>query len=397
MKLADKPAGAPASRGNDALPGAGGTGKPGAAPEFALINLLKAVAAQLIVLHHLAFYGPMADHARPLLPEVMDWLGDTARIAVQVFLVIGGFLAAKSLSPDGQGGLVDPRAALWRRYVKLAPPFLAATLLAAVATAWAAAWMVHDSISAPATFAQLCAHAVLLHGVLEYESLSAGAWYVAIDFQLYAALVLMLWLAGRVADRRPLPWLVPCAVAAGIAVSLFYFNLDAGWDDWAPYFFGSYGLGAMAWWAGDRRRSGRAVALLVALAVLPVLAALVLEFRGRIALALAVACVLFLFGRVRTLPSGLATSAVSGLGRISYAIFLVHFPVCLVVNAAFTRFVPAEPLWQLAGVLCAWAASLAVGAMFYRWVEVPLGRMVRAATTRIAAPVWTGEKVTLRS
>jgi peptidoglycan/LPS O-acetylase OafA/YrhL len=350
----------------------------------------------LIVLHHLAFYGPMADHARPLAPGLMDWLGDTARIAVQVFLVIGGFLAAKSLSPDGSGGLADPRAAIWRRYVKLAPPFLAATLLAALATAWAASWMMHDSISAPATFAQLCAHAVLLHGVLGYESLSAGAWYVAIDFQLYAALAVTLWLAGRVTRGRPLPWLVPCAVAAGIAVSLFYFNLDAGWDDCAPYFFGSYGLGAMAWWAGDRKRKGRAVVLLAALAVLPVLAALVLEFRDRIALALAVACVLFLFGRVRARP-GLVMSAVGGLGRISYAVFLVHFPVCLVINAAFTRYAPAEPSWQMAGVMGAWAASLAAGAMFHRWVELPLGRTVRAATTRMAAPAWAGERMTLRS
>lgn len=369
--------------------------------EFALINVLKAVAAQLIVLHHLAFYGPMADLARPLLPATIDWLGDTARIAVQVFLVIGGFLAAKSLSPGGQAGLANPRAALWRRYVKLAPPFLAATLLAALATAWADAWMTHDSISAPATFAQLCAHAVLLHGVLGYESLSAGAWYVAIDFQLYAALAAMLWLAGRLAGTRQPPgavsYLMPCAVATGIALSLLYFNLDAGWDDWAPYFFGSYGLGVMAWWAGDRSRKGGNVAALVALAVLPVLAALVVDFRERIALALAVACALFLFGRIRTDARGLAMSAASSLGRISYAVFLVHFPVCLVVNAAFTRYVPAEPHWQLPGVLVAWAASLAAGALFYRWVEMPLGRTIRAAGTRVAAPAWQGEQAALRS
>ena len=35
--------------------------------QFGLINLLKAGAAQLIILHHLAFYGPMSDHVRPLL------------------------------------------------------------------------------------------------------------------------------------------------------------------------------------------------------------------------------------------------------------------------------------------------------------------------------------------
>src|SRR5438067_1725401 len=102
--------------------------------EFGLINLLKAGAAQLIVLHHLAFYGPMTDHARPLMPALIDWLGEYGRIAVQVFLVIGGFLAAKSLSPNAHPGMDQPLATIWRRYIKLAPPFIVAMLLAILAS-----------------------------------------------------------------------------------------------------------------------------------------------------------------------------------------------------------------------------------------------------------------------
>jgi len=127
---------------------------------------------------------------------LLDWLGGSARIAVQVFLVIGGFLVAKSLSPAGRPGIATPLQAVWRRYAKLAPPFLAATLLAAVLTPVAGIWMLHDSMSAAVTLGQLSAHALLLHGVLGYESLSAGAWYVAIDFQLYLLTVSLLWLGA---------------------------------------------------------------------------------------------------------------------------------------------------------------------------------------------------------
>jgi peptidoglycan/LPS O-acetylase OafA/YrhL len=67
------------------------------------------------------------------------------------------------------------------------------------------------------------------------------------------------------------------------------------------------------------------------------------------------------------------------LGKNSYSIFLVHFPVCLVVNAAFTRFMPDEAAWQALGTLLAWSASLAGGAAFSRWVEIPLGRMAGMA------------------
>jgi peptidoglycan/LPS O-acetylase OafA/YrhL len=353
--------------------------------QFGLINLLKAGAAQLIILHHLAFYGPMADHVRPMWPALIDWLGGSARIAVQVFLVISGFLAAKSLSPSGHAGLSDPIGAIAHRYVKLAPPFIIATLVAAAASAFAATWMTHDSISAAATWNQLIAHALLLHGVLGYPSLSAGAWYVAIDFQLYAVMVVALWLAGRLAGNRRLPALMPLVVALGVALSLLHFNLDADWDNWAPYFFGSYGLGLMAWWASDSRRNSGAVAWLVAMALLPALAALTLEFRSRIALALVVACVLFLWGRVKTASNGQGWPLINSLGRISYAVFLIHFPVCLLVNAAFTRFVPAEPELQAVGMLIAWSASLAAGAVFHRWVEVPLGRAVHFAAAKLAA------------
>jgi len=343
--------------------------------QFVLINLLKAGAAQLIVLHHLAFYGPMSDHARRILPSLVDWLYDHARIAVQVFLVIGGFLAAKSLSPEGLPGMKNPRQLIQRRYVKLAPPFIAAMLLAVLASAWAGNWMRHDSISAPPTLAQLGAHALLLHGVLGIESLSAGAWYVAIDFQLYALMTLLAWLSGRLGQRPARPWLLPGLVAAGVAASLLYFNRDADWDVWTPYFFGSYGLGALAWWASDPRRRPRALALLLAVLLLLPGLALLLDFRSRIALALAAACLLFLFGRYRP-PSraGSALAAVDYAGKISFAVFLVHFPVCLVVNAAFTRFVPEQAHWQAFGMLVAWIASLLAGSAFFRWVEMPLGK-----------------------
>jgi len=350
--------------------------------QFGLINLLKAGAAQLIVLHHLAFYGPMADHVRPMLPALINWLGDSARIAVQAFLVIGGFLAAKSLAPTGHAGLADPLGAIWRRYSKLAPPFMVATLLAAAASMLAGKLMAHDSISEPATLSQLAAHALLLHGVLGYPSLSAGAWYVAIDFQLYALMALMLWIGGRVAADRRSPWLMPGLIALAVALSLLYFNLDADWDNWAPYFFGSYGLGLMAWWASDPRRKPGAAALLVGMAFLPVLAAQALDFRSRIALAMAVACVLVLFGRAKTTSIGQGWAVVNGLARISYSVFLIHFPVCLLVNAAFTRFVPPEPELQAFGMLVAWAASLAAGAVFFSCVEAPLARLVQRGGDR---------------
>jgi peptidoglycan/LPS O-acetylase OafA/YrhL len=360
--------------------------RPNGAQHLGFLDGFKGLAAQLIVLHHLAFYGPMSDHVRPVAPLLIGWLDVYARMAVQVFLVIGGFLAARSLCPDGvarPGGTPALTSLLARRYLKLAPPFIVAMLLASCASALASGWISHYSISAPTTLAQLAAHVMLAHDILGYEAISAGAWYVAIDFQLYALMAAAVWLCGRDgqgADDVRRPWLVPLLITLLAAASLLIFNRDAALDIWAPYFFGSYGLGALAWWA----RSGSAGRrqLLLAAMLVSTLLALAIDFRERIALA-AVLALLLSFWRSSGRAT-LVTPLLGWLGRISYSVFLVHFPVCLLVNALFIRVMPGTAGWQGLGMLVAWVASVAAGAAFFSFVERPLGQWLSPAR-RVAA------------
>jgi peptidoglycan/LPS O-acetylase OafA/YrhL len=350
---------------------------------FAFLDLLKAIASQLIVLHHLAFYGPMADHAYPLAPGVFEWLASHARLAVPVFLVISGFLAAKSLAPHGVASIGHPLATIWRRYVKLAPPFIAAMAIAVAAAALARVWMSHDSLPGVPSLPQIAAHALLLQSVLGYDALSAGAWYVAIDFQLYAMLTALLWLSTRMVES-PVRWLAAALIAIAAAASLLYFNRLPDWDAWGPYFFGSYALGVLAWWASDARRAASTRLLLFGAMLLLVLPALAIDFRSRIAIALLSAIAIVGVRLAGPLFSSRRVALVDFMARISYAVFLVHFPVCLIVNALFIRFAPAQPEVQAAGVLLAWAASIAAGAAFHRWVELPLGRV---AARRLSLPI----------
>ena len=97
-----------------------------------LVDALKVVASQAIVLHHLAFYGPMSDAVRPHAPLVIDGFAEHGRLAVQVFLVVGGFLAARSLAPHGSARVIQPVAAVARRWARLAAPY-AVTIGVAIA------------------------------------------------------------------------------------------------------------------------------------------------------------------------------------------------------------------------------------------------------------------------
>jgi peptidoglycan/LPS O-acetylase OafA/YrhL len=62
----------------------------------ARIDLLKLLCAQCIVLHHFSAYGPLSDGLELAMPQLSALLFDYGRMAVQVFLVVGGFLAVAS-------------------------------------------------------------------------------------------------------------------------------------------------------------------------------------------------------------------------------------------------------------------------------------------------------------
>ena len=348
------------------------------------LDALKAVAAQLIVLHHLSAYGPVSESLENQLPTLQALLYDYGRMAVQVFLVVGGYLSARGLAPDGMALRGEAPTLLWRRYLRLVLPFMAAVLLSVGAAILVEPWLPELTPDAAGP-AELLAHALLLHDLLGVEALTVGAWYVAIDMQLFVLLLGMLWLVRW----QPAPRTLGLAlVTAALAASLFHFNRDPGQDVWAAYFFGAYGLGALVHLIGVhpalRGRRSLAMLALVALASL----ALVVEFRGRLALALCTAVVLGLWQLHQSTRAHAArdqqTAAqapsrlvqlLGHLGTHSYALFLVHFSVLLLVNALFASGAPERSLAGLVAMLAAWALSNLAAILFYRWIEQPASRV----------------------
>ncbi len=71
-----------------------------------------------------------------------------------------------------------------RRYCRLGLPYLGAIALAVAACASARGWLSESVIGPPPTIARVLAHVVFLQDILGYDSLSAGLWFVCIDFQL---------------------------------------------------------------------------------------------------------------------------------------------------------------------------------------------------------------------
>lgn len=321
-----------------------------------LIDLIKVLASQLILLHHFALYGPLSDVVNPTVPAVADWLLDYGRLAVQAFLVVGGFLAARSFlqGPAAQGPAALPRQ-LARRYRRLVPPYAVALAVAIVAAAVARWLIVHPTIPEAPSLWQVAAHLLLLQDIAGVAALSAGIWYVSIDFQLYAVF-------SAIATRGRRQGLLLCA-ALTIA-ALFWFNRHPGLDVWAPYFFGAYGLGAMAYRVSEQPRRMTGALLLGAVVAL----ALVVEWRSRILVAGVTAVCLALSGGQMGVPAAWRR-VVARLSAISYPLFLLHYPVLLVVGAVVHRLWPHSVAGSAAGLLGAWALSLLAAQWLHQWVE----------------------------
>ncbi len=346
-------------------------------PAYPLIDLLKIVAAQCIVWHHFAAYGPLSDAAAQVAPDVMGWLYDDARMAVQIFLVVAGYLAARSLGPAARQ-THGPLRTLAQRYERLVLPFLAALLITTLCSTLTRPYLDGDLVPNAPSLGQWLAHASLLHSVLGVDSLSVGVWYVAIDFQLFALLAGLLWVS-RSSSRSS------GALTAVLAVaSLAWFNLDADYDIWAIYFFGAYGLGALAWWASPKAQQGFEARLLYLGTVLVGVGALVLDFRERIALALLVSSALVVFGSSQLRLPAWMSAVVRQLSNSSYALFLVHFSVLLLANALWAELGWQDGAGALAFMVGAWVLSLLASFAFHAQVEQRLAQWLTRSPSAAA-------------
>jgi peptidoglycan/LPS O-acetylase OafA/YrhL len=218
---------------------------------------------------------------------------------------------------------------------------------------------------------QLLAHATFLTHLVGFEPLTAGVWYLAIDFQLLGLCLLLLALSQRLstwlgATPKALSEQIFAALCGTLAAgSLLWANRHSDLDVWAVYFFGTYFLGMLVEWVlrgALPRWTAWAYSTLVA-------CALVLEFRPRLLVALGTAALLFLATGEGALGRWPQNRVALGLGKISYSLFLVHFPVCLVVNAWGSRYLCGSPHTALLGIFAAFVLSIVTAVAFHHVVE----------------------------
>jgi peptidoglycan/LPS O-acetylase OafA/YrhL len=334
---------------------------------------------------------------------------------VQVFFVISGFVIAYSV----RNARVTPgylgNYAL-RRSIRLDPPYWATILFVLLLHAVLHLHLGFDSpLDVPSkmepalSWQLLVSHLFYLQNIAawfqgllgypQFENLSAGFWTLCIEVQFYLLYVVGQGIAQRLpyrdrrvpSDASPIGLLI---VFAPLAVtSMFVWNAGfergenlwwnlfvsgPGGDMWITRFFCMFFLGVSAWWVLDGR---------IPAAVFRVYAA---AFAGRIVwqgqrhgwdddltigliAALAAGVSTYIAGRLGRLGTWLNFGIVQYLGRISYSLYLIHFPMSHVVTTLGTQVTGTSPSPAVATLwlVLALAASLAAAHILYIFVEAP--------------------------
>ena len=318
------------------------------------IDWLKVICAQIIVWHHAATYAPPNLHLTQYWPQLSALLLEPGRWVVHVFLVVGGYLSMQGLQKSSGASIF---MLAWQRYRRLMPLFVTALAMTLFLGWWVRGHYAPEFVSPWPNWFELWAHLALTFDWWGVPAISAGAWYVAIDFQLYVLLALaVLWF--RRTGTPVLAHGLTLFLVLGVMLSTLILSRQAALDAFAPYFLGSYGLGCLVAWIQRRPLERPLLWLVWAVLALD----LSVDWRDRQALALATAAFLWVWPALPRL-----SKSPLWLGRandLSYALFVGHFSLLIGLGAWWSAHISSGPKAALmyfllaSGLAWLWAWSL---------------------------------------
>lgn len=344
------------------------------ASSLLLIDFLKVFAALLIILHHLSSYGQIAEDAYLVLPGVMTWLFEYGRYAVQIFLVMAGYLAAQSLSryANNKFSANVLLKIILNRYLRLFAPYAAALIFTIICAYIARFWVNDEFVGESETLSQFLAHLFFIQGILGLDSISAGAWYIAIDWQLYSVLAILLI---SFSSYQAVIWVISILAVA----SLLIFNRSGEYEAYFIYFIGAYGLGVLAYLARCFQNQGvnRVAKISLGLIGFAIVVSSFQQIWLRNYLAWSVAIILLFWGNM-AYPTGAQDNTflrvISWGSKRSYCAFLIHFAFILLANTLYIALglnVHESGGLAIALMLAVLVSSVTAANYLYRWIEVP--------------------------
>lgn len=345
--------------------------RPRGQEHFGFIDSLRGLSALGIACYHIYRYSPLRESAEAILPDFFDYLLRHSWIGLQVFLVIAGFVTAYTLrnTKIRQASLGN---FCLRRIIRLGGPYWVVVLLVACLNYFVVSLSGDLSLSGRVTWVQLLSQLTFLQDIAGYQNISAGLWFVGIALQWSLAFILLFGAADRF-SRGMSPgargeWIMPLVFFLPPALlALFVFNLDSSMEKWIIYFFHMPVFGALAWWTLERRIPAAAFWTYAAM----LLAGVAIYFRIKVVIAVITGVTLYRAGRSQGIYEWLSVRPLHYLGRISYSLFLVHYPSGWLVTNLGYRITGNDPHAAVFWLALAILASIGAAHVLHVFVETP--------------------------
>ncbi|WP_345752396.1 acyltransferase family protein [Microbacterium rhizophilus] len=359
---------------------------------YRAIDALRGYAALSVLVFHLLFNSAWWDLLAGGMPEWAHLAVGSLRNGVAVFFVISGFVigyTTQRLATPGDGGLFA-----LRRQIRLDPPYYV-MIAVALALAFAEARLGFDTREF--TFAEVALNLLYLQNISGVPEILPVAWTLCLEVQFYLVVVAVTLLASALARsnalrRRSIARGAMLALGA-FSISMPLLGLTAG-----PWFIGlwwQFCLGAtLSWFVRGEIGNRFMLAVLGAAAGILLLTAAFAPARADAWwgewFALAAAIAIHVFIVTGTLTRGHGRVPLH-LGRLSYSLYLVHFPVAGMTMGAILKItgpsIPAAVFAVVAGAV----TSLIAAELLMRFVEGPAIRWAvrlkdRARMTPARAP-----------
>lgn len=364
------------------------------------ITGLRAFAAAWVVLLHTALLVPIL---LPEIPVVSRLLGG-GNLGVDIFFMLSGFIIAytylKTLERPQPGAI---KRFLWLRVARIYPVHLVMlfVVLAMVVVSTAAGAPPEEGRRFTAL--SFVMNLFMLQAVPPALAWNDPAWSISTEFAAYLAFPLLAPVLAKVSPKRALGLLI-AILTVGVAMLLIIVYTAHEWPYWSGYAlmwsriaicFPAGILLFVIWKHGRKARQDLSWMLPVGLIGITGATLLSPPAEAIAFPVLAYPCIpLLLIGCASgggLLGRALSTRLMVWGGKVSYSVYLVHFPLLLVVQQLVARLgvEPGSPV-ALALLIATLALVVLAGGMLHALVEEPARKLIRRRLEPRATPAPNG-------
>lgn len=336
---------------------------------------IRGLGALSIATFHIWDYGPLPIAAEQWLPQVRQAIFTWGWVAVHWFFVISGLVAVYTWRDEP---LTLRRAGrhLSRRVLRLGVPYWLVVALVAGLTAVAIrGWNDRSLNEELPTWSQLAAHGLFLQDIVGQPHLSTGLWFVCIEVQfglLFLALTAVVQRLGG-QSRRPSGGVLLLVFAPLALWSLFVAVSESESDMWVWHFYCHIFFGILIGFVLKQAVHPIWFWVYVAAAGLR----LVWDYEDNVASAFVAGTTIGAASHLGGLQTWLGQAAFQYLGRISYSLFLIHYPVSWLVGKLGHGLTGDHPQWAVFWLVLSLAASVPAAHALHRGAEEPAFRWAK--------------------